>query len=315
MSTVLPSATGARTTSVAFVLNRPEYSLMIESPVADNEIEAVNAMTPALAAIRRVTWETDDTFTLLIDPPLMNGRPFSFRPGQFNMVYAFGLGESAISISSDPAKSNSLAHTIHRVGTVTSALSRLRRGDTIGLRGPFGTAWPQEEAVGKDVCIVAGGIGLAPLRPVIYTLISRRKEFGRIVILYGARSPLDLLYRVELEEWSKVPNTEVIITVDRGDSSWKGHIGVVTALFSYIKMDSPSTIAMVCGPEIMMKYTYEELERRGLSQEQIYISMERNMKCGVGLCGHCQFGPRFICKDGPVFRLPQVRHLLDKKEI
>lgn len=288
---------------------------MIESPVADNEIEAVNAMTPALAAIRRVTWETDDTFTLLIDPPLMNGRPFSFRPGQFNMVYAFGLGESAISISSDPAKSDSLAHTIHRVGTVTSALSRLRRGDTIGLRGPFGTAWPLEEAVGKDVCIVAGGIGLAPLRPVIYTLISRRKEFGRIVILYGARSPLDLLYRVELEEWSKVPNTEVIITVDRGDSSWKGHIGVVTALFSYIKMDSPSTIAMVCGPEIMMKYTYEELERRGLSQEQIYISMERNMKCGVGLCGHCQFGPRFICKDGPVFRLPQVRHLLDKKEI
>jgi NAD(P)H-flavin reductase len=272
-------------------------------------------MVPSLATIRRVIWETDDTYTLLIDPPQTNGRPFSFKPGQFNMVYAFGVGESAISISSDPLKSNSLAHTIHRVGIVTSALSRLKRGDAIGLRGPFGTAWPVEEAVGKDVCIAAGGIGLAPLRPVIYSMIKRRAEFGRIIILYGARSPLDLLYRVELEQWSKIPNVEVITTVDRGDSSWKGHIGVVTGLFSYIKMDSPSTIAMVCGPEVMMKYTYEELQRRGLSQDQIFISMERNMKCGIGLCGHCQFGPKFICKDGPVFRLPQINHLIEKKEI
>ncbi len=288
---------------------------MIETLLQESKIETAGAMVPTLATIRRVVWETDDTYTLLIDPPQMSGRPFSFKPGQFNMVYAFGVGESAISISSDPAKSNILAHTIHRVGTVTSALSRLKRGDTIGLRGPFGTAWPVEEAVGKDVCIAAGGIGLAPLRPVIYSMIKRREEFGRIIILYGARSPLDLLYRVELEQWSKIPNVEVITTVDRGDSSWKGHIGVVTGLFSYIKMDSPSTIAMVCGPEVMMKYTYEELQRCGLSQEQIYISMERNMKCGIGLCGHCQFGPKFICKDGPVFRLPQINHLIEKKEI
>ncbi len=288
---------------------------MIETLLQESKIETAGAMVPTLATIRRVVWETDDTYTLLIDPPQMSGRPFSFKPGQFNMVYAFGVGESAISISSDPAKSNILAHTIHRVGIVTSALSRLKRGDTIGLRGPFGTAWPVEEAVGKDVCIAAGGIGLAPLRPVIYSMIKRREEFGRIIILYGARSPLDLLYRVELEQWSKIPNVEVITTVDRGDSSWKGHIGVVTGLFSYIKMDSPSTIAMVCGPEVMMKYTYEELQRRGLSQEHIFISMERNMKCGIGLCGHCQFGPKFICKDGPVFRLPQINHLIEKKEI
>ena len=287
---------------------------MIETTlVSKTEIE--NPMIPTLATIRRVVWETDDTFTLLIDTPQMNGDTFAFRPGQFNMVYAFGVGESAISISSDPARPNLLAHTIHRVGTVTSTLSKLKRGAMIGLRGPFGKGWPLEEAVGKDVCIVAGGIGLAPLRPVIYSLIRRRENFGRIIILYGARSPLDLLYRVELEEWSKLPNTEVIVTVDRGDSSWKGHIGVVTNLFSYIKMDSRSTIAMVCGPEVMMKYTVEELQRRGLSREQIYISMERNMKCGIGLCGHCQFGPKFICKDGPVFRLPEVHHLLDKKEI
>jgi NAD(P)H-flavin reductase len=288
---------------------------MIETPVAENKIEPTGSMIPMLAAIRRVTWETDDTYTLVIDPPRADGRSFSFIPGQFNMVYAFGVGESAISISSDPLKSNSIAHTIHRVGTVTLALSRLKRGDVIGIRGPFGTAWPVEEAVGKDVFLVAGGIGLAPLRPVIYTLMRRREEFGRIVILYGARSPLDLLYRVELEQWSKMPNTEVITTVDRGDSSWKGHIGVVTALFAYIKMDTPTTIAMVCGPEVMMKYTFEELERRGLSQDSIFISMERNMKCGVGLCGHCQFGPKFICKDGPVFRLPQIRHLIEKKEV
>ncbi len=273
------------------------------------------SMVPSVAIVRRVIWETDDTYTLLIDPPRGDGRTFAFNAGQFNMVYAFGTGESAISISSDPFRMNILAHTIHRVGTVTSALSRLRRGDTIGLRGPFGTSWPIEEAVGKDICIAAGGIGLAPLRPVIYTLLRRREKFGRIMILYGSRSPLDILYRVELEEWSKAPNTEVIITVDRGDSSWKGHIGVVTSLFSYLKMDTPSTLAMVCGPEVMMKYTCEELERRGLSAAQIYLSMERNMKCGIGLCGHCQFGPKFICKDGPVFRLPQIKNLLDKKEI
>ncbi len=288
---------------------------MTDTSIIEKRKGSSLSMVPSLATIRRVIWETDDTYTLLIDPPRGDGRTFAFNAGQFNMIYAFGTGESAISISSDPFRSNFLAHTIHRVGTVTSALSRLRRGDTIGLRGPFGSSWPLEEAVGKDVCIAAGGIGLAPLRPVIYTLLRRREEFGRIMILYGSRSPLDLLYRVELEEWSKAPNTEVIITVDRGDSSWKGHIGVVTSLFSYLKMDTPSTLAMVCGPEVMMKYTCEELERRGLSAGQIYLSMERNMKCGIGLCGHCQFGPKFICKDGPVFRLPQIKDLLDKKEI
>lgn len=288
---------------------------MIETPVPFSEISAQNVMAPMPVTIRRVIWETDDTYTLLIDPPRVNGKPFTFRPGQFNMIYAFGVGESAISVSSDPVKSNLIAHTIHRVGSVTSALSKLRRGDMIGLRGPFGSAWPLEEAVGKDVCIAAGGIGLAPLRPVVYSIIRRRKEFGRLMIMYGARSPLDLLYRVELEQWSKLPDTEVITTVDRGDSSWKGHIGVVTGLFSYIKMDTPSTIAMVCGPEVMMKYTCEELERCGLSEDRIYLSMERNMRCGVGLCGHCQLGPKFICKDGPVFMLPQIRGLMDKKEI
>jgi NAD(P)H-flavin reductase len=261
-----------------------------------------------------VIWETDDTFTLQIDLGEM-GETFSFLPGQFNMLYVFGLGEAAISISSDASQGGMLAHTIHRVGTVTTGLAQMKRGDVIGLRGPFGTAWPITAARGKDVCIVAGGIGLAPLRPVMYAMLRERTAFERIILLYGARSPLDLLYRVELEEWAKEHNVEVLVTVDRGDSSWKGYIGVVTSLFSYIKLDARATVGYVCGPETMMKYTIDEMERRGLAEDQIYLSMERNMKCAVGFCGHCQYGPEFICKDGPVFTLPRIRHLLDKKEL
>lgn len=264
--------------------------------------------------IKKVTWETDDTFSLLLDLRELEDS-FSFRAGQFNMLYVFGVGEAAISISSDPAKAKHLVHTIHRVGAVTTTLSQMKRGDVIGLRGPFGSFWPLDAAIGKDVCIAAGGIGLAPLRPLLYTLFRKRDSYGRIILLYGARSPLDLLYRVELEEWGKKEGVEVLVTVDRGDSTWKGHIGVVTTLFGYLELEARSTIAYVCGPERMMKFTLDELETRGLAPHQIYLSMERNMKCAVGFCGHCQFGPTFICKDGPVFILPQVRELLDRKEL
>ncbi len=275
---------------------------------------ALDPMTVRPVAIRRAVWETDDTFTLYLD--LTHAAPpFAFRAGQFNMLYVFGTGEAAISISSDPEKPHTIAHTIHRVGTVTSALAQLRKGDMIGLRGPFGSSWPLGEVQGKDICIVAGGIGLAPLRPVLYGLLRHRSSYGRIILLYGARSPLDLLYRVELEQWGKQQNVEVIVTVDRGDSSWKGHIGVVTTLFSYIKLDAAATAAFVCGPETMMKYTLDELERRAIPDGQVYLSLERNMKCAVGFCGHCQLGPVFICRDGPVFRLPAVVHLLARKEM
>jgi NAD(P)H-flavin reductase len=281
----------------------------IQPPAAPGEGLRLHTVT-----VKKVIWETDDTFTLQIDLGEM-GETFSFLPGQFNMLYVFGLGEAAISISSDASQGGMLAHTIHRVGTVTTGLAQMKRGDVIGLRGPFGTAWPITAARGKDVCIVAGGIGLAPLRPVMYAMLRERTAFERIILLYGARSPLDLLYRVELEEWAKEHNVEVLVTVDRGDSSWKGYIGVVTSLFSYIKLDARATVGYVCGPETMMKYTIDEMERRGLAEEQIYLSMERNMKCAVGFCGHCQYGPEFICKDGPVFTLPRIRHLLDKKEL
>ena len=281
------------------------------------ELLHANVVDPMLThpvTIRKLIWETDNTFTLTLD---MHGafENFSFMPGQFNMLYVFGIGEVAISISSDPTKPNILQHTIHRIGTITTALAQRKKGDVIGVRGPFGSSWPLDVAKGKDVCIVTGGIGLAPLRPVIYSLLKNREDYGRIVILYGGRSPLDLLYRVELEKWDDEKNVEVLVTVDRGDTSWKGNVGVVTTLLHYIKLDARNTVAYVCGPEIMMKYTVEELERRGLSQHQIYLSMERNMKCAIGFCGHCQYGPTFICKDGPVFSLPRIRSLLDRKEL
>jgi NAD(P)H-flavin reductase len=287
---------------------------MIES-VAATTMKHIDPMFPERMLIKKLTWETDDTFTLLLEQWESERKEFNFLPGQFNMLYAFGVGEAAISISSDPHKPKNLIHTIDKKGIVTSALSRMKRGDIIGVRGPFGSSWPVEKAKGMDVCLVAGGIGLAPLRPVLYHLFRNRKDYGKIAILYGARTPLNLLYRVELEQWSKNFNVDVAVTVDRSDTSWKGHVGVVTNLFSYINLDAHATLAMICGPETMMHYTLLELVKRGIPQKQIYLSMERNMKCAVGFCGHCQFGPKFICKDGPVFALPQVKFLLDKKEI
>ncbi len=282
----------------------------------DETAQAVigDPMITTPVTVRKTIWENDDTFTLTLDTSKWPGG-FSFLPGQFNMLYVFGMGEAAISISSDPGKTSTIDHTIHRVGSLTTALSQVKRGDVVGIRGPFGSGWPLDVAKGKDICIITGGIGLAPLRPVIYSLLKSRDEYGRIVILYGGRSPLDLLYRVELERWEDELGVEVLVTVDRGDSSWKGHIGVVTSLLNYIKLETQETLAYVCGPEIMMKYTVDELERRGLPNEHVYLSMERNMKCAIGFCGHCQYGPTFICKDGPVYPLPRIRPLLDKKEL
>lgn len=287
---------------------------MIQTAPGSPPAVTTDPMVTQPAVIRKILWETDDTFTLTLDT---GGRPegFRFLPGQFNMLYVYGIGEAAISISSDPRHTSSVDHTIHRVGTVTTALAQRKRGGVVGLRGPFGSSWPLEPARGKDVCIVSGGIGLAPLRPVIYSILRDRKRYGRIIILYGGRSPLDLLYRVELEKWSNEHDIEVLVTVDRSDTSWKGHIGVVTTLFGYVELNARETAAYVCGPEIMMKYAVDELVRRGVPEKQVYLSMERNMKCAVGFCGHCQYGPTFICKEGPVYPLPRIRPLLDRKEL
>jgi NAD(P)H-flavin reductase len=273
-----------------------------------------NPMVPRPFRVRRVRKETYDTFTLELEPA--NGaEAYPFAPGQFNMVSVFGMGEVPISISGDPATPETLVHTVRSVGVVTQAICKLKRGGVVGVRGPFGSHWPMEKAAGNDVVMVAGGIGLAPLRPVLYYLLSNRDKYGRIVLLYGARTPRDLLYKAELEKWRGHFDLEVDITVDTAAAGWRGNVGVVTTLIPGARFDPAQTAAMVCGPEVMMRFTLRELQVRGVEPEDIFISMERNMKCAVGFCGHCQFGPTFICKDGPVFRYDQVEAFFAKREI
>lgn len=271
-------------------------------------------MEPLPVQIRSVVKETHDTFTLTVAPP--PGDPVcAFEPGQFSMLYVFGVGELPISISGDPALRETLTYTIRSVGPVTYRLVTRRPGDFIGVRGPFGTSWPLKEARGKSVLIVAGGIGLAPLRPAIYSILRHRGDYNRLVILYGSRSPRDLLYRKEFDAWGLLPDTQALCTVDYGGVSWRGHVGVVTTLFRHVRMQPLETVAMICGPEIMMRYAARELEARGLPPSQIYLSMERNMKCGAGFCGHCQMGPYFVCKHGPVFCYRDIRPYLDFHEL
>ena len=273
-----------------------------------------NPMLTHAYGVKRIQQETYDTFTLELKPK-SDIQLKSFAPGQFNMLYAFGVGEVPISISGDPAKREVLIHTTRAVGAVTNAMWKLRRGDIIGVRGPFGTSWPMEEAKGCDVVIVAGGIGMAPLRPPLYQLLSERREYGKVFLLYGARTPADLLYQQEMEQWQARSDLQVDITVDRALRWWRGNVGVVTTLIPKADFDPTSTIAMVVGPEIMMRFTVAELEKRGLADDKIYISMERNMKCGFGFCGHCQLGPFFVCKDGPVFRYDRIKPFFGKGEL
>ena len=258
--------------------------------------------------------ETHDTFSFLLEPP-KGALTMRFLPGQFNMLYAFGAGESAVSISGDPGTDGKLMHTIRRVGTVTSLLANLRPGDNVGLRGPFGTPWPMDALRGSDLVFVGGGIGLAPLRPAICHALTHREDFGRIVILAGARSPADVLFAAELEKWNTLDGVESRITVDRADEAWEGSVGVVTKLIAKADFDPARAAALVCGPEIMMRYTAAELRKRGLTDESIFITMERNMKCAVALCGHCQLGSEFICKDGPVYRFDRIAFWLGQREV
>lgn len=283
----------------------------LEVPV--NVEPVADAMMPAPYRVQRVRRETHDTFTLEIAPE--GPSPSGFAPGQFNMLYVFGVGEVPISISSDPAFPAVLQHTTRMVGAVTRAMGRLKRGDMLGVRGPFGSAWPVEEAAGRDVVIVAGGIGLAPLRPALHRLVAGREHYGNIVLLYGARSPEDILYRRELERWRGKFDLEVQVTVDRAAGKWRGNVGVVTKLIGRAPFDPANALAMVCGPEVMMRFVMMELEKRGLPPERTFVSMERNMKCAVGFCGHCQYGPAFVCKDGPVFRFDRIASIFGREEI
>jgi NAD(P)H-flavin reductase len=271
-------------------------------------------MVPQPYRINRVRHETADTRTLEIEP-VDGSRCPRFIPGQFNMLYVFGVGEMAISISGDPAWRSTTTHTIRAVGNATRALTSLSAGDTLGVRGPFGTGWPIEEMAGKDVVIVTGGIGLAPLRPAIYAALANRKKYNSVSLLYGARTPIDLLYTDEIEQWRGRPDMYVGVTVDSANDNWGGNVGVVTTLIPKAQFDANNAVALVCGPEIMMRFAVMALQERGMPVESIYVSMERNMKCGIGLCGHCQLGPDFVCKDGPVFRFDQIAGIFGKREV
>jgi NAD(P)H-flavin reductase len=269
-------------------------------------------MLPVPRRVRRKVRNTHDTVTLELEP---EDGAAGFAPGQFNMLYLFGLGEVPISISGDPAAPAAVVHTVRAVGPVSGALRDLRRGAVVGVRGPFGSAWPLEAAAGRDVVIMAGGIGLAPLRPAIYSILARRDRYRRVVLIYGARTPGDLLYTRELERWRSRFDAQIEVTVDAAPpGAWRGHVGVAGTLLPRAEFEPAETVAMVCGPEVMMRFAIADLQHRGLGPEQIYLSMERNMRCAVGFCGHCQFGPAFVCKDGPVFRYDRVARLLGVRE-
>jgi len=287
-------------------------SALLHTP--DGDALEIGSMLPEPYVVESRKEETADTFTITLRPA-KQGKARPFAPGQFNMLYAFGTGESAISISGSPDEHHLLVHTIRRVGTVTSALDRLAVGDSVGLRGPFGRAWPMEAARGRDLVFVAGGIGLAPLRPAILHALANRSDYGHIAILVGTRSPEDVIFYDEQQSWRNEPDVEVKLTVDRADQQWPHNVGVVTTLIPRVHFDAPNTVAMVCGPEIMMRFTAIELAKTGLPDESLFVTLERNMKCAVGFCGHCQFGPEFICRDGPVFPFDRIRHWFSQREI
>jgi NAD(P)H-flavin reductase len=271
-------------------------------------------IAPLTYAVREVSRETSDTYTLVLEP--QNGQGLArFQPGQFAMLWSFGVGEVPISMSGDTFDERRLVYTIRSVGHVSRALVTAGLGQFVGVRGPFGTSWPVDAARGRDVIIVAGGIGLAPLRPAIYHVLRNRSDYGRLIILYGTRQPPDLLFRKELALWGRQLDTQTLTTVDSGGLEWRGHVGVVTTLFRNAQWRPAESVAMVCGPEIMMRFAARELEAQGVPSSDIYLSMERNMKCAVGFCGHCQWGPHFICKDGPVFPYNRIQHLLMRHEL
>ena len=255
--------------------------------------------------VREVTKETPDTFSLLLD--LGEKRtPVEFLPGQFNMLYVFGVGEVPISVASS-RREKLLMHTVRSVGTVTNLLTGLSVGENLGVRGPFGRGWPVAEAEEKQLLVIAGGLGLPPLRPVIEEAVAKPRRFAGMKVLYGARTPSDLIYTHEYSRWQATNGCDLFLTVDRGDGDWRGNVGVVTTLFPKAGIDPGHAIAFICGPELMLKFSILELVKMGVPAERIFISLERNMSCASGTCGHCQLGPFFICRDGPVFSYPKVR--------
>lgn len=276
----------------------------------------VDPATPAPARVVGRYRETDDVVTLWLEQA--GQPPPRWRPGQFNMLTAFGVGEVAVSISGAPHEVGPVRHTVRDVGAVTHALCQARVGSFLGMRGPYGTDWGVDRADGADVVVVAGGIGLAPLRGAIWSLAggSGADPAGRprrLFVAVGARLPDQLLFRADLDAWREA-GAEVGVTVDAAGPGWRGEVGVVTALLPGMGFAGPGTVALICGPEIMMRFVARELLQRGVSASDMRVSLERNVQCGVGLCGHCQLGPVIVCRDGPVFEYARVAALLTQRE-
>lgn len=260
--------------------------------------------------------ETPSIYTLRLrftDPAVHQA--YRFAPGQFNMLYLYGVGEVPISIVSDPHDDHLVDHTIRAVGRVTNAMAKLKVGDRLGVRGPYGRGWPMLEAEGKDVVIVTGGLGCAPVVSVIHYVLKRREHYGRLTIMQGVKHADDLIWREQYEAWNQLPNTQVLIAADQGGPLWPWHVGHVPMLFDKANLDTANSTVMMCGPEGMMIAAGKAMLERGMPAEQLWLSMERNMQCGAGKCGHCQMGGYFVCKDGPVFSWPEIEPMLGIKGI
>jgi len=271
-------------------------------------VQGDSVYVPAMARVLDVRPMTKLEKLFTVELP--DGQSLGNEPGQFVEVSLFGIGEAPISISSSPSRSNGTFELcVRNVGDVTSAMHQLEPGAMMGIRGPFGKGFPTDRMKGKDVLFAAGGLGLAPLRSLINEVLDQRSTFGRVIILYGTKQPSEILFREELEAWANREDVEFHMTVDRGDADWQGHVGVITTLFPRVTLNPRNTIAATCGPPIMYRFVLMELLGKGIPEAQIYLSLERRMKCGVGKCGHCQINDLYCCQDGPVFRYADIKGL------
>ncbi len=265
------------------------------------------------AVIRDIKQETFDTKTFFLSFRDKNiQKNFEYKPGQFIEASLYGYGEAPFGMATSPTRKDYFITTIRSVGKLTQAIHSLKIGDTIGVRGPFGNSFPFEEVKGKNILFIGGGIGLPPLRSLIHYMMDKRSDYKDITILYGARTPKDLVYKEELKEWENSKDISFYVTVDAADGEWKGNVGVVPLLLNKIKLDIPNTVAFVCGPPIMIKFVIQDLLKLNFAEENIITTLERYMKCGVGKCGHCAIGYKYVCMDGPVFNYKQIKNLPEK---
>ena len=275
--------------------------------IAISEVKSQELYYPEIAEITAIKQFTEKE--KWFDIKLPGGRSLGHKPGQFVQVSLFGAGEAPISVTSSPTKKGSFELCVREVGMLTKLIHNFKVGSKVGIRGPFGKGFDVEKFKGKDILIIGGGIGIVPLRSLINYVIDNRKDYGRLIILYGAKDPSELLYPDELKQWQDSNNIEYFVTVDRGTPEWKGNTGVITTLLPSLDFDLPNTIAAVVGPPIMYKFVLMSLKTKRIPDENIYLSLERRMKCGVGKCGHCQINHSYVCQDGPVYNYPELKKL------